>query len=101
MAVFLVACGQDKTPDASPKAIFSAKVNTLDGTYFSSTIDRSLTFKSNGMVYETSGKNIFKEMPYTIDDDGKIKLAGADILQLRLLNNESISSSSYGVLVKK
>ena len=94
MSVFLVACGQ-----ATPPATSVTK--TLDGRYFSPTLDRSLTFKPDGMVYETSGKNIFAGDPYTIEEGGKIKVAGADVYQLRLVANGTIESVYYGVMVKK
>lgn len=86
MAIFLIACGQPK--------------KTLDGTYVSTVNGRSITFKQNGMAYETSGTNKFEEMPYTIEGE-KIKLNGGDILQLSIMSNGSIGSGAYGEMVKK
>lgn len=85
MATLLFGCNQGKT---------------LDGTYVSNVNGRSLTFKPNGMAFETSGVNKFPEIPYTIEGK-KIKLDGADILQLNLMQNGSIGSQSYGEMIKK
>jgi len=97
ISIFLIACGESKMPGANPRNT----PKTLDGTYVSAVNGRSLTFKPNGLVYEISGKNKFDEMHYIIEDSGKIKLNGADVLQLSLMKNGSIGSLSYGEMVKQ
>lgn len=89
LVVLLVACGQG---------------NTLDGTWVSPVDGTALTFKPDGTMYQT---NINSKTPHPVGHasyvikGNKIELAGADILQLRIQPDRTITSSGYGVMVKQ
>lgn len=72
----------------------------LDGTYVSSTVDRTITFQPNGMAFESTATTKFPEFPYRIEGDS-IKAEGR-IYQLKLLPDGSIDGgAAYGKMTKK
>ena len=76
---------------------------TLDGTYASNWNGRSITFQSDGTLYQKSeetGKLIGPRYKYSIEGS-EIKVPGT-AFQLKLLDDGSIDGGAmYGRMVKK
>lgn len=72
----------------------------LDGTYISSTTNRTITFQANGMAFETTPSAKFAEFPYSVEGNS-IKTEGR-AYQLTLMPDGSIDGgAAYGKMAKK
>lgn len=81
-------------------AACNAQQPKLDGTYTSSTVERTITFQPNGMAFESTPTAKFAEFPYHIE--GKSIKADGRAIQLTLMPDGSIDGgAAYGKMTKK